>query len=116
MREAGMKVDACAKRFGGTQKMILSANEPILPLQYDSTAHKMYVQCRVPTQEDLRSIPVHWINDNKIMRRIHDNKHHVDLQTLDNGASSAYKNTIKTKRNTTYLLVPSHSHQRNAAV
>jgi len=42
--------------------MILSANEPIVPLQYDATAYKMYVQCRAPTQEELRYIPVNWID------------------------------------------------------
>jgi len=52
---------------------------------------------------------------NNIMKRIHDNQHHVDLQLLDNEASTAYKNTIKTKWNTTYQLVPPYSHRRNAA-
>ena len=52
---------------------------------------------------------------NNIMKRIRDNQHHVDLQILDNEASTTYKNTIKTKWNTSYQLVPPHSHRRNAA-
>ena len=52
---------------------------------------------------------------NNIMTRINNNNHQVDLQILDNEASTKYKNTITTKWNVTYQLVPPHTHRRNTA-
>jgi len=92
MREAGMKVDACAKRHGATQKMILSANEPIVPLQYDATAYKMYVQCRAPTQKELRPIPVNWIDC------------HIEDLLIDDGKKQSRDRSIL--KNRVHLLSP----------
>ena len=52
---------------------------------------------------------------NNIMTRINNNNHRVDLQILDNEASTTYKNTITTKWNVTYQLVLPHTHRRNTA-
>ena len=49
------------------------------------------------------------------MQRLADNKLSADLQILDNEASSEYKQSIKTKWNAKYQLVPPHTHRRNAA-
>ncbi len=52
---------------------------------------------------------------NNIMTRINNNNHRVDLHILDNKASTTYKNTITTKWNVTYQLIPPHTHRRNTA-
>ena len=51
----------------------------------------------------------------KIMQRLTNNKLSVDLQILDNEASTDYKRSIKTKWNAKYQLVPPHTHWSNAA-
>ena len=48
------------------------------------------------------------------MQRLSDNTLTVDLQVLDNEASTDYKRVIKKKCNTNYQLVPPSTHQRNA--
>ena len=51
----------------------------------------------------------------KIMQRLSNHKLTVDLQILDNEASTEYKRVIKKKWNTNYQLVPPNTHQSNAA-
>ena len=52
---------------------------------------------------------------NKIMQRLTGNKLSMDLQMLDNEASTEYKRSIKTNWNAKYQLVPPHTHRSNAA-
>ena len=49
------------------------------------------------------------------MQRLTDNKLSVDIQILDNEASTEYKRSIKTKWNAKYQLLPPHTHRSNAA-
>ena len=49
------------------------------------------------------------------MQRLTDNNLSVDLQILDNEASTEYKRSIKTNWNANYQLVPPHTHRSNAA-
>ena len=72
--------------------MILSANEPIVPLQYDATAYKMYVQCRALTQIELRSIPVNWIDC------------HIEDLLIDEGKKQGRDRSILNNR--VHLLSP----------
>ena len=60
LREAGWKVDEVAKRHGGTQS--ISIRDENIPLGYNATCYKMYLACRVPTQEELQSMPIYWID------------------------------------------------------
>ena len=52
---------------------------------------------------------------NKIMQWITDNKLSVDLQILDNEASTEYKQSVNTNWNSNYQLVPPHTYQSNAS-
>ena len=52
---------------------------------------------------------------NNIMQRLTDNNLSVDLQILDNEASTEYKRSIKKNWNAKYQVVPPHTHQSNAA-
>ena len=49
------------------------------------------------------------------MHRLKDRNMLVDLQILDNGASTKYKRIIKSEWGLGYQLVPPHIHRRNAA-
>ena len=49
------------------------------------------------------------------MHRLTDNKLSVDIQILDNKASTEYKRSIKTKWNAKYQLVPPQTHRSNVA-
>ena len=51
----------------------------------------------------------------KIMQRLLNNKLTVDLQILENEASAEYNRSITEKWNANYKLVPTNTHQRNAA-
>ena len=106
MREAGMKVNGCAKRHGGKQQVILSHGTPIA-LKYDATAYKMYMQCRAPTQDELRTIPVKWIDCHIEDLLIDDRKKPINL----------FKNTSSTVANVGILAIVSttgaHSNCRN---
>ena len=52
---------------------------------------------------------------NKIMQRLSDHKLTVNLQILDNEASTEYKRVIKKKWNTNFQLVTPNTHRRNIA-
>ena len=49
------------------------------------------------------------------MQRLSDHKLTVDLQILDNEASTEYKRFIKNKWHINYQLVPPNTHRSNAA-
>ena len=49
------------------------------------------------------------------MQRLTDNKLIVNIQILDNVASTEYKRSIKTNWNANHQLVPPHAHRSNAA-
>ena len=52
---------------------------------------------------------------NTIMERLKGRGHHVDLQVLDNEASTAYRRQITDKWKADFQLVPSNIHCRNTA-
>ena len=51
----------------------------------------------------------------KIMQRLSNHKLTVDLQILDNEASTEYKRVIKKKWNTNYQLFPPNTHRSNSS-
>ena len=52
---------------------------------------------------------------NKTMQRLSNHKLNVELQILDNEASTEYKRVLKKKLDPNYQLVPPNTHRRNAA-
>eukprot|EP00957_Ditylum_brightwellii_P194389 14804248-Ditylum_brightwellii.AAC.1 len=57
----GWQLDCVAKRHGGSQQMCFP-NGDTIPLEYDTTKYKLYVKCCTPTQKELRTVPIHWID------------------------------------------------------
>ena len=59
MRDAGWTVDCVAARHGGTQQSILPTNEKG-PTKYDANCYKMFVSCRYPTLEEIKTLSINF--------------------------------------------------------
>eukprot|EP00957_Ditylum_brightwellii_P010174 768845-Ditylum_brightwellii.AAC.1 len=59
--EAGWQLDCVAKHHGGLHS-IWFPNADTIPLEYDTIKYKMYLPCCCPTQKELATIPIQWID------------------------------------------------------
>ena len=82
MREAGWTVDCVAARHGGKQQIILPTNEKV-PTKYDATCYKMFVSCRYPTLEEIKTLSINWIDC------------HVDDLEIEKGTKPARRDKIE---------------------
>jgi hypothetical protein len=82
LQEAGWSVDEVAKRHGGSQS--LSIQDVVIPLEYNATCYKMFVSCYSLTANELKSIPINWIDC------------HVEDLDIDDGTKPVRRRPVET--------------------
>ena len=91
IREAGWQVDCTSERHGGGQCMNLPSGVKVM-MNYDATTYKMFLACRSPSETELKTLSIQWIEC------------HIEDLEIDDGSKPIRRRPVQ---NQTKLIDPS---------